>query len=429
MIKIAVYTLGCRANQYDSEVLKEKLSGRYKLVSFDNRADIYIINTCTVTKSADRKSRKYIRRAARAGGLVVVTGCYPTFDASPILEIKGVDAVFSNFQKNKVDSIVERVLTGERGEIDVSGGWDLQKESISRDSKHTRAFLKVQDGCNNRCAFCKVRFVRGPSRSKSIETVTEEAKRLGGNGYKELVLTGIDLADYRTEDGGLVELLLQLEKLRNLKRIRLSSINQNGVTRRLSSAVKEMEKICTHFHIPLQTGSDRLLERMNRGHNSQNYVSSVNMLKEAVEGSTFGTDLLVGFPGETEKDVERTLEVIREVGFLNVHVFRFSPREGTPAADFPDQIPSQEKNRRSRRLREFSKQIASEEQKGHLNNKYYIILEEKSSETGGWRGFSENYLDLHLGPETRERFSEGDLIEVELTELREDYYLAEPLKN
>lgn len=423
--KIAFYTLGCKSNQYDTEVMKkavEEMDG-YRVVPFEEGADISVINTCSVTTGADRKSRKYIRKAIRDGGLVLVTGCYVTLDSNEIANIDGVDAIFPNSHKYEFHRVLDWVEKGNRGKVsrDEAINWDLDSRGISRDRNHTRAFLKIQDGCDNSCSFCKVRYLRGPTRSKSPEEVVREARNLGDNGFEEIVLTGINLAEYGEGGLKLAELVEKLSRVKEVSRIRLSSINPSGISEDLVKVFNRSEKPCPYFHIPLQSGSNRVLDSMNRNYSREYYLDRINMIKRELSEPTFGTDLMVGFPGEDKEDFEKTKEVVGSVGFINAHVFRYTPREGTPASEYEDDLHSTRKKQRAKELRNLVSSVSQARRRKFRGSKLEMVLEERSGPLNGWSGYSRNYLDLHLPKrELPEGYGSGDTLEVELEKAKED---------
>lgn len=432
--KVAFYTLGCKANQYDTEIMKDSLKEEqdYRVVPFSGDPDTVVINTCSVTAGADRKSRKYIRRAARKGAMVMVTGCYTALDSDEIAEISGVDVIFPNSHKYGVGEIMSQAESGFRGKVEDTDGrdWDLDQRVISRDSNHTRAFLKIQDGCSNSCTFCKVHYLRGPSRSKSRSRVIEEASKLGDNGFREIVLTGINLAEYDKEAGGLAELIRQLSRLGKISRIRLSSINPEGITRNLLEVFKDSEKTCPYFHVPLQSGSDRMLNAMNRGYSREYYLRKMDLIRSYLPESTIGTDLMVGFPGEKERDFARTKKTVRKVGLINGHVFRYSPRAVTPAADFKGSVDSSLKKKRAKELRSLLSSISLTRRRKFRGDSLNAIIEEPSDRVDGWRGYSKNYLDIHLRDKGQTKaFNPGESVRVKVLEVKEDFCLAEPLKS
>ncbi len=431
--KVAFYTLGCKANQYDTEVMKEALRAQegYKVVPFEGEADVFVINTCSVTGGADRKSRKYARRAAKREGLVIVTGCYVTLNADRIEEIEGIDLFFSNPHKNEIVEILQRVEEGYRGRFKARKyrDWNLDNQIISRDESHTRGFVKIQDGCSNSCSFCKVRYLRGPTRSKSSSRVLAEARKLGGNGFREIVLTGINLAEYGDQDSSLANLIQELSKVESITRIRLSSINPRGITENLLEVFEELEETCPYFHLSLQSGSNRILEKMNRNYSRETYLKKIEMIEDKLPGATFGTDFMVGFPGETTEDFQQTKKLVKEVGFVNCHVFRYSPREVTPAADFDRRVDSSLKKRRSEELRDLASSVSRREREAFKGEELEMIIEEPSNRVEGWRGYSKNYLDLHLPARDRmERLDTGCTVNARVAAVKEDFCLGEVAK-
>ncbi len=326
--RVAWRTLGCRANQYDTELMKSRLGEGFESASPEEEAEIYIVNTCTVTAHAEAKARQYIHSYARRG-LVLVTGCWATVAPEEVAKIPGVALVFPNAAKPQVGRLVREALSGRRGIVrPESDGAPLDEERISRDTSHLRAFVKVQDGCDRFCTFCRTVFARGRSRRKSPQAVLAEVSGLVENGFVEVVLTGIDLASY----DDLAGLLWALDGLAGLKRIRLSSLNPEGITPELLEFFRESEKACPYFHLPLQSGDDSILKRMNRGYTVADYWEKVKLIKAALPEATLGADVMVGFPGETEEHFQRTYRLIEELRPLRLHIFRFSPRPGTAAS-------------------------------------------------------------------------------------------------
>jgi len=429
--RIAFYTLGCKSNQYDTEVMKKEAEKRpgYQVVSFGEDVDISVINTCSVTTGADRKSRKYIRRANRRGETVLVTGCYVTLDSDVIADIAGVDLIFPNSHKYEFQEVLEKLERGYTGILDEGEAinWNLDSETLSRDRKHTRAFVKIQDGCSNNCSFCKVRYLRGPTRSKSPGKVLEEARKLGDNGFTEIVLTGINLAEYGEEGLNLPGLLEKLTGVKEISRIRLSSINPAGITEKLLEAFQRSRKLCPYFHVPLQSGSNNILDSMRRNYTREEYLERIEMIKKRLEAPTFGTDVLVGFPGEGEDDFKRTKEIIEKVKFLNLHEFRFTPREVTPAADYDDRIDSTVKKERADEISHLAAETAGKVRRRFEGSKLKMVLEAPSPVIDGWRGYARNYLDLHLPKDSiGERVDKGDTVTVELERAGGEFNLAKP---
>lgn len=428
---VAFYTLGCKANQYDTEVMKESLKGenRYETVPFREEADIFVINTCSVTTGADRKSRKYIRKAVRRGELTLVTGCYATLDSREIADIDGVDLIFPNSHKYEFPRILDVAQRGHRGKVSNRKGinWDLDSRKISRDSSHTRAFLKIQDGCSNDCSFCKIRYLRGPTRSKSPEEVVTEARNLGENGFEEIVLTGINLAEYDGKGLKLPGLLEKLTGVGEIHRIRLSSLNPSGITPELIEVFAQSQKTCPYFHVPLQSGSNRVLSSMNRNYTRELYLDKIRLISEELASPTFGTDLMVGFPGEEEMDFKKTKDLVKHVGFINAHVFRYTPREVTPAAQYEDGVHSSRKKERVKELSKLVSRVSQARREEFEGEKIELVLEEQSNKLDGWRGYSRHYLDIHLPEENRpEGYVSGDTLQVRLEEAKENFNVAGP---
>lgn len=412
MKKVAICTLGCKVNQYESEEIISGFLGRgCELVDFSETADIYIINTCTVTSTSDHKSRQMIRRAVRANpeALVAVTGCYAEREAASISRIDGVRFVVGN--KDKRD--LSRIVLGEGGEDNFES---------SKPRLRTRALIKVQDGCDQFCSFCQIPYVRGMLRSRPLLEILSEAEMLVEAGAKEIVLTGIHLGKYgfdAKESGGLVCLLDRLQSISGLFRIRLSSIETREVTEDLVGLIAHSDKICRHLHIPLQSGSDRILRGMNRNYSAKEYLEAIRNIRVRVADIAVTTDLIVGFPGETEEDFRQSLRVCREAGFAKIHVFNFSARPGTPAATMERQISAGTRRRRSEEARALNEILARNYGERFLKKRLGVLLEERKGDL--LTGTTDNYLRAAIsGPEDLL----GELVEVELLEFRGNSYLG-----
>ncbi|HIC95564.1 TPA: tRNA (N(6)-L-threonylcarbamoyladenosine(37)-C(2))-methylthiotransferase MtaB [Candidatus Bipolaricaulota bacterium] len=446
-LRVAWRTLGCRANQYDTEMMKARLAGdrTFEIVPNGGAADIYIINTCTVTARAEAKARQYIRRCARRG-LVLVTGCWATVAPEEVAAISEVGLIFTNAEKLRIREVVKEALSGRRGiftfgpalvsdaaRAEAEDGLppELDEERIVHDSAHTRAFVKVQDGCDRFCTFCRTIHARGRPRSKSPQAVLAEVKGLVERGFVEVVLTGIDLAAYgqdNTNGNGvqvsLAELLWRLSELPGLKRLRLSSINPQGITPELVEFFQKSPKGCPYFHIPLQSGDDRILRRMNRGYTADEYREKVELIRDSIPRAMIGADVLVGFPGEGEEHFLRTYHLLEELVPLRLHIFRYSRRPGTAAAHFPEQVPEREKLARARRLRELGVELGRRVREGYLGRRLEVLVEERAGD-GLWRGWSENYIDVHLLPSTEKGLRPGEVVEVKIRGVKEEYLLGE----
>ncbi len=416
---VALMTVGCKLNQYETEGMAElfEQSG-YTVVPFDETADVYVVNTCTVTMRSDYRSRQMLRRAARRNpdALVVAAGCYAQRDPQALDSMPEVDLVVGNTAKPRVASLVaERTGDSERVVVDPHERAGFQALDIGRFRGYTRAFVKIQDGCDRRCTYCAVPDARGPARSRPFDEVVEQARRLSANGYREVVLTGVHIGAYGAEadavgtDGRrLPELLVALAEIDDVVRIRLGSIEPMELTPELASVVLSEDKLCNHLHVPLESGSDRILDAMARTYTRTEYVEVVQRVTDNDPLCGLGADVMVGFPGETDEDFAETVALIEELPFTYLHVFAFSPREGTPAASMEDHVPSAEKKRRSRFLRNLSRSRSLAFRSGFVGERLEILIEE-GSDRGGRRlsGLAGNYVRIEVEgtDELRNRFA------------------------
>ncbi|OPY56388.1 MAG: Threonylcarbamoyladenosine tRNA methylthiotransferase MtaB [Pelotomaculum sp. PtaU1.Bin035] len=400
--RVAVSTLGCKVNQYESASLAGLFRERgYRIVEFEDKADVYIINTCTVTHLGDRKSRQLIRRAARANpeALIAVTGCYAQTSPGKVLEIPGVDLVVGTRDRVKLVDLVETAFKG-KGQVNAVRSYEDNDEFEEISSLpvqgRARAFLKIQDGCDNICAYCIVPRARGPSRSRKPEKVLEMANELVAAGYKEIVLTGIHTGAYgRDLDGDitLAGLLNRLAEIPGLSRMRLSSIEPNDITLELVETLSGCPAFCRHLHVPLQSGDDHVLKRMVRRYTAWEYTRLVDVLRENIAGLGLTTDVMVGFPGETSEHFENTYQFIKKTSFSGLHVFKFSPRQGTPAAGFPDQVEPQAKEERSRILIGLGKKLSAGFANSMLHKDLEVLVEQRfQEEEGFYEGLTRNYV-------------------------------------
>lgn len=400
---VAIATLGCKVNQYESTAIGEMFKSRgYRVVDFDSPADVYIINTCTVTHLGDRKSRQFIRRAARTNpeGLVVVMGCYAQTSPDEVLEVPEVDLVVGTSDRSRVVDLVEEARKGQRLNA-VRDIFDLQYFEELPAVAYTgrvRAFLKVQEGCNNFCAYCIIPYARGPLRSRRLEKVLEEANKLIQSGFKEIVLTGIHTGAYGQDPGSdidLAGLLRQLAAIPGLQRLRLSSVEPMDVTEDLIDIFASGAPVCPHLHIPLQSGDDEVLKRMRRHYTTGEFRELVKKIRGAIDGVAVTTDVIVGFPGETPAQFMNTYNFIKDIGFSRMHVFKYSPRRGTPAADFPGQVDAGVKEERSRALIELGGQMAAEYAGSFVGKVREVLAEEYYDEEYLlYQGFTDNYLKV-----------------------------------
>lgn len=417
MPRVAFRTLGCRVNQYETQLMREQLEPICRLV--DDEADIYVINTCTVTARSERKSRQLISRVRQSGRpvKVLVTGCMAEATGTEIAKIEGVDIVFDNRLKTQVKTIVVQALAGEGGYLSAptQEGWEVK--TIRYQAGRVRAFLKVQDGCNSACSFCRVTQLRGSTQSKPIAIAKQEASQLVTNGCPEIILTGINLAQYGDDlpSTDLPSLIASLLEINGLRRLRLGSVDPHGITDELVALFAADSRACPHFHIPLQSGADRILTAMKRGYDTVEYRARITQIKEMVDDVTFGTDLIVGFPGETEEEFTRTCTLIEEIGFVNLHIFRYSSRPGTVAASFPSQVSETEKSNRSKILNELACKETARIKRSFLDQKEEILIEGRSRD-GRWRGYTRGYIDTHLIDQPA-GIKEGEFITAWLTRM------------
>ncbi|SFU93692.1 tRNA (N(6)-L-threonylcarbamoyladenosine(37)-C(2))-methylthiotransferase MtaB [Alicyclobacillus macrosporangiidus] len=384
MPTVAFHTLGCKVNFYDTEAIWRlfKAAG-YQQVPFDERADVYVINTCTVTNTGDRKSRQMIRRAVRTNpdATVVVTGCYAQVAPDEVAKIAGVDLVVGNDRKTQIVRLVEQVQR-EQHPYQAVGNILKTREFEEMDvpffEERTRANLKIQDGCNNFCTFCIIPYARGLIRSRKPENIVAQATKLAKAGYREIVLTGIHTGGYGADLDGyrLSHLLEELERIDELYRVRISSIEASEIDDRLIDVLGRSRKVCRHLHIPLQAGHDEVLRRMNRHYRVAEYADKLARLRAALPDVAVTTDVIVGFPGETDAYFEASAAFVREMAFSQLHVFPYSPRKGTPAARFTDQVPEEVKEARVQRMLRLSEDLARTYAAAHVGRTLEVIPEE-----------------------------------------------------
>ncbi|MGI6554327.1 MAG: tRNA (N(6)-L-threonylcarbamoyladenosine(37)-C(2))-methylthiotransferase MtaB [Bacillota bacterium] len=401
--KAAVSVLGCKVNQTEASAIADmfRRSG-YKIVDFSEKADVYVIHTCTVTGESDRKSRNLIRRAVRKNpdAVVAVTGCYAQVSSRAVEAMEGVDIVMGT---GSLDALVDRVeqVRSDRGEIQaVSNGKEFcnLEGQPGYSSDRVRAFLKVQEGCQQFCSYCIIPYARGVMRSRPFKETIEKVEQLTASGFKEIVLTGIRLGAYGKDldpPVSLASLIKSLGGVPGLQRLRVSSVDPHDFTPELVSVLTSEPVVCPHFHIPLQSGDDTILERMRRRYTAEQYLELIQSLKEKSPLAAFTTDVMVGFPGESEEHFENTKGVIKAAGFMGVHVFKYSVRKGTPAAEFPGQVPGEVKARRSSEIADLTKRLFSEYASRFLHKEVEVLIEQRDRK-GLWEGHTPNYLVVKL---------------------------------
>lgn len=402
MPKVAFYTLGCKVNQYESAAMAELFENRgYTIVDFDREADVYIINTCSVTNESARKSRQIIRKAIRnhPSAKIAVIGCYAQTNADEILKIPGVSVILGTKDRQKIVDLVQQSDKTEAPLVDIE---NVMKEeafeeiALKGHRQKTRAFLKIEDGCNMFCSYCIIPYARGPVRSRQLSNILNEAENLSKDGFKEIVLTGIHLGLYGTDlesKTSLLDVISEISKIQGIERIRLSSIEVIELTDEFLLGLSKIDKFCHHFHVPLQSGCDSVLQRMNRRYTTKEFAERVKHVRELMPDTSITTDVIVGFPGETDEEFEQTKNFIEVIDFSKLHVFPFSPHKGTPAAAMANQVEKDIKSARCRELLIFSEKLERKFRDKFLNSLQKVLFEDKTS-NGLYEGFTENYIKV-----------------------------------
>ena len=425
MPTIAFATLGCRVNQYDTDSMRGLfLEKGFQDVSYDEKADVYVINTCSVTQMGEKKSRQLIRRAKKHNpqSVVIVTGCYAQLDPELLAAMDGVSAVVGTNEKKKVVTIVEELLANPSQQAITAVHNVRQVEAFEEIPlypsavEHTRADLKIQEGCNNFCTFCIIPYTRGALKSRQPDAIIAEAKRLVSFGFKELVLTGIHLGAYGKELPEKPSLALILRRLVNeteVQRIRLGSLESIEVDDELIEVMNSSDRICPHLHLPLQSGSDAILKAMNRHYTKAEFIELIADLRARIHGLTVSTDLILGFPGETEENFKETLDTLKLLKFSHIHAFPYSPRQGTPAATMPHQVDMAIKKQRVEIVNTLSAQQKVDVLQSMIGKEALVLIEKQEGEIG--EGFSENYERVRVTGLTKP--VEGAIIPVRLEQV------------
>ena len=419
--RVAFLTLGCKVNQYDSDAMRSLFLAR-GYTTAEKDADIYVINTCSVTSVGDKKSRQLIRRIRREhpGAIIAAAGCYAQLSPEEVAAA-GCDVVVGNQNRAHIVDYIEEAAAGRAGShvVDIMRVAEFENLTVTPEGEEkTRAFVKVQEGCDNYCTFCIIPYARGRLKSRRPEDAVAEVAILADKGYREIVLTGIHLGNYGVDlrDGtrlsSLVEALLAIP---GISRIRLGSIESVEVSDELIRILQTERRVCRHLHLPIQSGSDAVLARMHRHYRLAEFKELIGTLREKIPGLALTTDLIVGFPGETEALFEETLETLRELQFSGIHVFPYSPRTGTPAAGYPDQVPTAVKKERVHRVEELEKEIARAYRQTFLEKTVRVLAEEMRG--GRWEGLSDEYIRVTFdGP----GIEKGGLYDVYITALTEE---------
>jgi threonylcarbamoyladenosine tRNA methylthiotransferase MtaB len=424
MPTVAFYTLGCKVNFYDTEAIWQLFQKNgYEQVDFEQTADVYVVNTCTVTNTGDKKSRQIIRRAVRRNpdAVVAVTGCYAQTSPAEILEIPGVDLVIGTQDRDKLLQYVEEIRSSRRpinAVRNIMKTREFEELDVPYFSDRTRAFLKIQEGCNNFCTFCIIPWSRGLSRSRKPDSVLRQARQLVEAGYREIVLTGIHTGGYGDDlqDYSLADLLKDLDKIDGLKRVRISSIEASQISDEMIEILNTSDKMCRHLHIPLQAGDDTILKRMRRKYTTAEYAHKLEQIHKAMPGVAVTTDVIVGFPGETDEMFRNGYRFIEQLGFSEMHVFPYSKRSGTPAARMEDQVDEEVKHARVHELIDLSERMQLAYAKRFVGEVLEVIPERDykgAPGTGQLMGYSDNYLQVVF--EGDEQLL-GQVVPVRLTE-------------
>ena len=404
--KAAFHNLGCKVNAYETEAMQQLLEkAGYEIVPFAPGADVYVINTCTVTNMADRKSRQMLHKAKKMNphAIVVAAGCYVQADTKKAEADASIDIIIGNNKKQELISILENYRSGQQKTtecVDINHTKEYEKLEIDRTEEHTRAYLKVQDGCNQFCTYCMIPYARGRIRSKKTEDVVGEVKRLAASGCQEVVLTGIHLSSYGKErpeeQENLLTLIQAVHEVDGIERIRLGSLEPGIITKEFAKAISSLPKVCPHFHLSLQSGCTATLKRMNRRYTAQEYREKCEILRKYYPAPALTTDVITGFPGETEEEFEESRSFVDSIHFYETHIFPYSKREGTKAAVMPDQLPEQIKKERSRVLIALGQEHQREYMEQFLGKKKEVLFEEQQKIQGQtyWTGHTMEYLKV-----------------------------------
>ena len=425
---VSFITLGCKVNQYETNAMAQKFKEKgYKVIEGEAKADIYVINTCTVTNMSDRKSRQMLRRMKdiNKNAIIVACGCYVQVSKEEVEQMEEIDFVLGNNEKKNIVEYVEKYIEENKKEENME---DVMKQREFVDfgdvtyTEKTRAVIKVQDGCDRFCSYCIIPYARGRVRSRKPQSVISEIEKIAKQGIQEVVVTGIHVASYGKDfnnDYKLIDLLEEINKIEGIKRIRLGSIEPLLITEEFVERLKKLEKICHHFHLSLQSGCDETLKRMNRRYTIEEFKEIVNRLRKNYEDVILTTDIIVGFPGETEEEFNKTYEFLKDIKFYKMHVFKYSPRKGTKAAKMPKQIDGKQKEMRSKKLIELSDFNEKTYNEAYINKEVEVLFEEEKE--GMYKGHTENYILVYYKSEEN---LENKMKKVICKEVEKNYIIA-----
>jgi threonylcarbamoyladenosine tRNA methylthiotransferase MtaB len=429
MKKVAFITLGCKVNQYETNAMTQKfIESGYTIVEHNEKADIYIINTCTVTNMSDRKSRQMLRRVKELNpeAIVVACGCYAQVAKKELEKIEEIDLILGNNEKKKIVEYVEKAKKENQIEIeDVMSQREFVDFGDVTYTEKTRAVIKVQDGCDRFCSYCIIPYARGRVRSRKPESIISEIHKIAKEGIQEVVITGIHIASYGKdfkEDYRLINLLEEINKIDGIKRIRLGSIEPLLITEEFMERLIKLEKVCHHFHLSLQSGCDKTLKRMNRRYTTKEFEEIVKLIRKHYEDAVLTTDIIVGFPGETEEEFNQTYKFLKEIKFYKMHVFKYSQRKGTKAAEMQEQVDGNKKEERSQKLIELSNQNEQKYNQSYVGKKVEVLFEEEKN--GIYKGHTKNYILTYLPKENVKSKIENKIVEVVVTKAEEDHIVA-----
>lgn len=419
MKKVALYTLGCRVNQYETEGIAEKfIKSGYEVVDFDNYADVYVINTCTVTSISDKKSRKMLRKAKKINteSVIVAAGCYAQVSPNEIAQIDEVDIIVGTDEKGKIPQLVEDFIRDRKKikHIDnIMSIREFEELEIDEYQDKTRGFLKIQDGCDRFCSYCMIPYARGPVRSRKPDNVMKEIRKLASNGYKEIILSGIHVASYGKDLGniGLSDIIEMASKIDGIERIRIGSVDPMFFSNDVIKKLGNINKFCPHFHLSLQSGCDETLIRMNRRYTTREYEDVINKLRGTFTDVSITTDIIVGFPGETDEEFDTTYKFLERIKLSKMHIFKYSPRKGTKAAEIEDHITPEIKEKRSSALIKLDEKLEREFIEKYIGKTVDVLFEEGNNDT--YNGYTKNYLRVQTNSDKDIR---GDIIKAKLVQ-------------
>lgn len=429
--KVAALTLGCKVNVYDTQAMLEIFENRgYEIVEFANYADIYLINTCTVTNLGDKKSRQMIRRAKKQNpnSLIIAAGCYSQVSPDEVSKIDGINLIVGTKDRSEIVNMIENYNLNQGVVNNVTNVLYeniFENLEVNNLSSRTRAFVKIQEGCNEFCSYCIIPYARGRVRSREPQDVLKEVRNLVKNGYKEIVIGGIHVASYGEDltNINLLGLLKQVHEIEGLERIRFSSLEPKVITDEFISTIKNLYKVCDHFHLSLQSGCDKTLKNMNRKYTTYDYKKVVEKLRNAMPNVAISTDVIVGFPGETNEDFLQSLKFVEDIGFSKTHIFPYSAKKGTKAYGFNNQIDNTVKELRSKKMKELDYKL-QKDFLGKFLNKKLDVLYEKKFKNNIFKGYTSNYIKVHT---ISEKCIENKIFTVEIQEIKDLYGISNRL--